>query len=79
MIQIAFKWFEVTDSKNHHVIAADGVKFVEIASHEGRKYDVVAVDACADSSSIICPIEALRSYRGLMAIKSILTTNGELE
>ncbi|KAK6009589.1 hypothetical protein OSTOST_25473 [Ostertagia ostertagi] len=78
MIHIAFKWFDVTDSENHHIIAADGVKFVENASREGKKYDVVVVDACVYSSSILCPIKPLRSYSELKIVKTILTASGSL-
>ncbi|KAK6060942.1 hypothetical protein COOONC_01396, partial [Cooperia oncophora] len=76
MIQIAFKWFGVVNSKNHRVVAGDGVKFIENASAEGRKYDVVAIDACTETP-FFCPVKPFRNPNALKAVRNILTSNGK--
>nr|CDJ84000.1 Methyltransferase-like protein 13 [Haemonchus contortus] len=76
--KVAFKYFGVEDSKNHHSVIEDGVKFVDDAKAKGRKFDVVAIDACDDYYWLPCPGESLRSEKFLTTLKEIMTDKGTL-
>ncbi|KAK5968004.1 PABS domain-containing protein [Trichostrongylus colubriformis] len=70
------KWFGIRDSRYHHSITEDGVKFVDNAIAEGRKFDVVAIDACDDNHWLPCPAEEFRTEEGLEKIKKVMNDNG---
>ncbi|KAK5977601.1 PABS domain-containing protein [Trichostrongylus colubriformis] len=79
VVKTAFKWFGVVDSETHHTVLEDGVNFLENALLKGKKYDVVAIDACGpQSSTIVCPVEAFLTSTVLETIRNVLTDTGSL-
>uniref|UniRef100_A0A7I4YRT2 PABS domain-containing protein n=1 Tax=Haemonchus contortus TaxID=6289 RepID=A0A7I4YRT2_HAECO len=79
VIKLASKWFGVVDSETHHTVLQDGIKFVDDSISQGRKYDVVALDACGElSDTVICPAKPFQNLDTLEKIKNILTPTGSL-
>ncbi|VDO86812.1 unnamed protein product [Haemonchus placei] len=79
VMKLAFKWFGVVDSGTHHTILRDGIKFVDDSLSRGRKFDVVALDACGElSDTVICPAKPFQNMDILEKIKDILTPTGSL-
>ncbi|KAK6045852.1 hypothetical protein COOONC_16643 [Cooperia oncophora] len=78
VMNVATKWFGVVDSKYHHSLIQDGVEFVENAIKEGRKFDVVAIDACDNYPHMPCPAEPFRSGKFLEKLREVMTDKGTL-
>uniref|UniRef100_A0A7I4YST8 Spermine synthase domain containing protein n=1 Tax=Haemonchus contortus TaxID=6289 RepID=A0A7I4YST8_HAECO len=79
VIKLAFKWFGVVDSETHHTILQDGIKFVDDSLNQGRKYDIIALDACGQlSDPVVCPAEPFQNLHTLEKIKNILTPTGSV-
>ncbi|KAK6030279.1 hypothetical protein OSTOST_03595 [Ostertagia ostertagi] len=74
--EIARAWFGVVESKNHHVIVDDGLKFIEKAAKSGDKFDVLVLDACDEAIKSPCPAAAFRNREVIEKMKDILTATG---
>ncbi|KAK5972792.1 hypothetical protein GCK32_012405 [Trichostrongylus colubriformis] len=79
VVEIARSWFGVMESKNHHVVVNDGLKFIEEAGKSGSKFDVVVLDACDEAIRSPCPGAAFRNVKVIEMMKSVLTSTGVLE
>uniref|UniRef100_A0A7I4YV57 PABS domain-containing protein n=1 Tax=Haemonchus contortus TaxID=6289 RepID=A0A7I4YV57_HAECO len=78
VVDIAQSWFGVMESKNHHVIVDDGLKFVEKASKSGAKFDVIVLDACDEAIKSPCPPATFRNKNVIEMMKGVLTPTGSL-
>ncbi|VDO27725.1 unnamed protein product [Haemonchus placei] len=76
VVDIAQSWFGVMESKNHHVIVDDGLKFVEKASKSGVKFDVIVLDACDEAIKSPCPPATFRNKNVIEMMKGVLTPTG---
>ncbi|XGW01987.1 hypothetical protein V3C99_014227 [Haemonchus contortus] len=77
--KLAYKWFGVVNSETHHTILQDGKEFLEQAYNQGRKFDVVAIDACGSYfAPMICPCEPFQDPIILEKIQKMLTGTGSL-
>ncbi|VDO70166.1 unnamed protein product [Haemonchus placei] len=79
VVKMAYKWFGVVDSEFHHTVVQDGIEFLEQAYNQGRKFDMVVIDACGSySSPLLCPADPFQDAIILGKIKEMLTKTGTL-
>uniref|UniRef100_A0A7I4YSS9 Methyltranfer_dom domain-containing protein n=1 Tax=Haemonchus contortus TaxID=6289 RepID=A0A7I4YSS9_HAECO len=79
VVKMAYKWFGVVDSEFHHTVVQDGKVFLEQAYNQGRKFDIVVIDACGSySSPLLCPADPFQDAIILGKIKKMLTKSGTL-
>ncbi|VDO66664.1 unnamed protein product [Heligmosomoides polygyrus] len=76
VVDIAKRWFGVKETNSHRIVLQDGLKFVENAAKEGKRFDVVVVDACDEAIRAPCPADAFRNAEVAQMLRDILTDTG---
>ncbi|KAK6057550.1 hypothetical protein COOONC_04935 [Cooperia oncophora] len=80
MVRVARKWFGLVIDSRQRIYTMDGAKFIETATTEGRKYDVIILDACLVDMSLElqCPIKPFLQAGNVKTISRALTEKGLL-
>ncbi|VDD90964.1 unnamed protein product [Enterobius vermicularis] len=80
MVEVAHKYFGLVDDDHQKTIVMDGVKYIENASKNGEKYDVVIIDACPTiypmEKVILCPSTTFITNDTIRNIREVLSKNG---
>ncbi|KAK5970163.1 hypothetical protein GCK32_016995 [Trichostrongylus colubriformis] len=75
VVKIGFKWFGVKDSKYHHTVVQDGVSYLKESAVQGRKFDLIILDACTEFG---CPAKQFQNMEIIKTFKKLLTWTGSL-
>uniref|UniRef100_A0A0N5AA69 PABS domain-containing protein n=1 Tax=Syphacia muris TaxID=451379 RepID=A0A0N5AA69_9BILA len=79
VVQIASRWFNVTNDEYHRVIVDDGKNFLLKSARKRIRYSVIFLDACGDDSILSCPVSSFLDDEVLeLVANELITSSGIL-
>ncbi|VDK58552.1 unnamed protein product [Anisakis simplex] len=80
MVDIAKEYFGLKVDDTQHVFVMDGIKYLEDAAKQGRKFDAIYIDVCPtrfpEGIMIMCPIPPLLEDEVIRHIRQCLKDTG---
>ncbi|CAI4226935.1 unnamed protein product [Auanema sp. JU1783] len=76
VLQLAHKWFGITDNERRHAILGDGLDYLKQMNKTGTKFDIIVLDACDIDIQVPCPATVFRNRKSVQLILDSLKPSG---